>query len=60
MGKLTVKGVAAIREPGMYGYGDGLFLRVGPTGAKRWVLKTKMKGHRIGIGLGSASIIPLA
>lgn len=60
MGKLTVKGVAAIKEPGIYGDGDGLFLRVGPTGARRWVLRTKIKGHRIEMGLGSVSLVPLA
>lgn len=31
---LTAKGVEAKKEPGMYGDGGGLYLRVGPTGAK--------------------------
>ena len=31
---LTVEGVEAKREPGMYGDGGGLYLRVGPTGTK--------------------------
>lgn len=31
---LTAEGVEAKREPGMYGDGGGLYLRVGPTGTK--------------------------
>jgi len=37
MGRLSVKRVAATRKPGMYGDGDGLYLRVGLTGAKSWI-----------------------
>jgi hypothetical protein len=31
---LTAKGVEAKKDPGMSGDGGGLYLRVGPTGAK--------------------------
>ena len=46
MGKLSVKRLAATRKPEMYGDGDGLCLRVGPTGAKSWNLGTLVDGRR--------------
>jgi integrase len=60
MGKLSVKRVAATREPGMYGDGDGLYLRVGPTGAKSWILRTLVHGRRREMGLGSLTWMSLA
>lgn len=60
MGKLTVKGVAALKEPGMYGDGDGLYLRVGPTGSKSWILRTRVHGRRRELGLGGVSWMSLA
>ena len=60
MPSLTTKKVAALREPGMYGDGAGLYLRVGPTGGKSWILRTAVHGRRREIGLGSASLVSLA
>ncbi|SOC10186.1 integrase [Rhodobacter sp. JA431] len=60
MAKLTVKGIEAKREPGMYGDGDGLYLRIGPTGAKSWILRTVVHGRRRELGLGPAPLVPLA
>ena len=60
MGKLSVKRVAATRKPGMYGDGDGLYLRVGPTGAKSWILRTLVHGRRRELGLGSLAWMSLA
>ena len=60
MGKLSVKRVAATRKPGMYGDGDGLYLRVGPTGAKSWILRTLVHGRRRDLGLGSLAWMSLA
>lgn len=57
---LTVKRIAALSAPGMYGDGGGLYLRVGPTGGKSWILRTAVHGRRRNLGLGSASLIGLA
>jgi hypothetical protein len=60
MAKLTVRKVETAKKPGMYGDGDGLYLRVGPTGGKSWVLRTVVYGKRRDLGLGSASLVSLA
>lgn len=57
---LTAKGVEAKRDPGMYGDGGGLYLRVGPTGAKSWILRTVIHGKRRELGLGSVELVSLA
>ena len=44
----------------MYGDGDGLYLRVGPTLAKSWILRTVIHGKRRDLGLGSAKLVSLA
>ncbi|WP_417254244.1 tyrosine-type recombinase/integrase [Celeribacter sp.] len=59
MPRLTVKTVAKLEEPGMYGDGQGLYLRVGSGGAKSWVLRTLVHGRRQELGLGSASLVSL-
>jgi integrase len=62
MGNLNVKRVDALKEPGMYGDGDGLYLRVSPNGTKSWILRVRIKGEtaRREIGLGGLSEIGLA
>ena len=60
MPKLTVKGIEAKRDPGMYGDGDGLYLRVGPTGGKSWIVRTVVQGKRRELGIGSADLVSLA
>ena len=57
---LTVKGIEAKKEPGMYGDGGGLYLRVGPTGSKSWILRTVISGKRRELGIGSAELVTLA
>lgn len=57
---LTAKGVEAKRDPGMYGDGGGLYLRVGPTGAKSWIVRTVIHGKRRELGIGSADLVSLA
>lgn len=57
---LTAKGVEAKKEPGMYGDGGGLYLRVGPTGAKSWIVRTVIHGKRRELGIGSAELVSLA
>ena len=38
--------VRAITEPGRYADGNGLYLVVDPSGAKRWILRTVVRGTR--------------
>lgn len=68
LGKLTARKVDALKEPGMYGDGNGLYLRIGPTGSKSWILRTRIKGRlthsgaplRWEGGLGGLSLVSLA
>lgn len=60
MGKLTATAVRGAKEPGRYGDGDGLFLHVGPSGSKSWIVRIQKAGRRRDIGLGSASKVSLA
>jgi integrase len=46
--------------PGMYADGDGLYLIVGPTGAKRWTFIFQWLGKRTEMGLGSVASRSLA
>jgi len=52
--------VRAICEPGRYPDGNGLYLVVDQSGAKRWMLRTMVNGRRRDMGLGSVSLVPLA
>jgi len=62
MPKLTARKVATVRDPGFYGDGEGLYLRVGPTGAKSWILRivVPINRKRRDLGLGSVGIVSLA
>ena len=59
-GKLTNKLVRAINEPGFYGDGNTLFLRVAPGGSKQWVQRLTIHGRRRSIGLGGVNWVTLA
>jgi integrase len=59
MGKLTTLDVARVTKPGMLGDGDGLYLQVGPGGARSWVYRFMLAGKERYLGLGSANAIPL-
>ena len=59
MGKLTALAVKNAK-PGRHGDGSGLYLLVGPTSAKSWVLRIQVNGTRRDIGLGSISTLTLA
>jgi len=58
--ELTALEVNRITEPGRYADGNGLYLIVDPTGAKRWMLRTVVQGKRRDIGLGGISLVSLA
>lgn len=57
---LTAVKVRNLREPGRFADGNGLYLVVDPSGAKRWMLRTLVRGKRTDIGLGSVRLVPLA
>ena len=59
MGKLSVLKVKSA-SPGIHGDGDGLYLRVKPSGARSWVLRVQHNGRREDIGLGSLAALSLA
>jgi hypothetical protein len=58
--KLTALKVNRLAAPGRYADGNGLYLIVDPSGAKRWILRTVVQGKRSDIGLGGVSLVSLA
>lgn len=58
--RLTSKGALALKEPGLYADGDGLYLRIDQTGARRWVWIFHLHKKRREMGLGSLDRVPLA
>ena len=60
MKKLTSRFVQSITKPGKYYDGNNVFLRVHPSGSKKWVQRCTINGKRREIGLGSANIVSLA
>ena len=60
MGRLSATAVKAARTPGRFGDGDGLYLLVGPSGSKSWVVRVQKDGRRRDIGLGSEKKVGLA
>jgi integrase len=60
MAKLSARSIQTISTPGMYGDGNGLYLRVGPTGGRSWIVRTVVHGRRRDLGIGSASLVSLA
>jgi hypothetical protein len=59
LNKLSVLFIKKAASPGKYGDGNGLYLIVEPSGAKRWEQRVTIKGRRRDIGLGSVSIVSL-
>src|ERR1700742_4318697 len=57
---LTQVRINGLSKAGRYGDGNGLYLVVDPSGAKRWVLRTVIHGKRRDIGLGGLRLVPLA
>lgn len=58
--RLSAAFVRTIKEPGFYGDGHGLYLKVEASGARRWVQRLMIHGKRRDIGLGSASLVSLS
>jgi integrase len=57
---LTAVQVRQTKVPGRHADGNGLYLLVEPSGARRWVLRTVVYSRRRDIGLGSARLVSLA
>lgn len=57
---LTAAFVRTATKAGKYNDGQGLFLKVDPSGAKRWVQRIVIRGKRTEMGLGSALLTSLA
>jgi integrase len=57
---LTAIRLRSVKEPGRYADGNGLYLIVDPSGAKRWILRTVVHNRRRDIGLGGVRLVTLA
>jgi integrase len=57
---LTATKIRSLSKPGRYADGNGLYLVVDPSGAKRWVLRTVVHSRRRDIGLGGLQLVSLA
>ena len=49
-----------VAESGRYADGNGLYLHVDPSGARRWVQQLVIRGRSRGLGLGSYALVSLA
>ena len=58
--RLSAKRVELAAKPGMHPDGHGLYLRVGPAGAKSWVFRYRNNGRRHDLGLGAYHLVSLA
>ena len=58
--KLSPLAVKALKKPGRYSDGNGLYLVISPTASKKWILRTIVQGTRTDIGLGGHSTTTLA
>ena len=51
--------IRSISKPGRYADGNGLYVLVDRSGAKRWMLRTVVQGRRRDIGLGGLQTVSL-
>lgn len=58
--RLSAKAAQTLSKQGYHADGGGLYLLIGPTGAKSWVLRYQRAGRRREMGLGSFSVVTLA
>jgi len=58
--KLNQLQVQNQKKPGLYGDGEGLYLKVTPTGTKSWVYRYGINGKKTKMGLGAFPDISLA
>tara|TARA_B110000881_G_C18547621_1_gene502135 strand:+ start:192 stop:1403 length:1212 start_codon:yes stop_codon:yes gene_type:complete len=58
--RLSAVRVRSLTKAGRYLDGNGLYLNVQPSGAKRWFLRVVVMGRRRDFGLGGLSVVSLA
>lgn len=58
--RLSARTVATATKPGRHNDGDGLYLLVDPSGAKRWLFLFRWQGKLKEMGLGGLSSVSLA
>jgi len=51
--------VKKLNEPGFYTDGNGLYLKIDKSGAKRWIQRVTINGKRTDLGLGSVTLVSL-
>ena len=59
MGKLNRDQVRDLTAPGRYSDGDGLILKISPSGGKSWIMRVQVNGCRRDIGLGDVRDVTL-
>ena len=59
MNKLSAIQVKKLSAPGRYADGNCLYVYIDGQGLKRWVLRIVVRGKRLDIGLGGASLVSL-
>lgn len=57
--RLSALQVRNLTKPGRYADGDGLYLMVDASGARRWIMRIMVQGKRKDLGLGGASTVSL-
>jgi integrase len=58
--KLTPLAISKANKAGLYGDGGGLYLQIGPTGAKSWLFRFMLKGKAREMGLGPLHTVNVA
>jgi len=58
--RLSARAVSTINSPGRHADGNGLYLVVDKSGAKRWVFLTWVGGRQVETGLGGLASVGLA
>jgi integrase len=58
--RLSARTVQTVKDRGLYADGKGLYLRIGPSGAKSWIYRYRADGRRHDLGLGPYPDISLA
>src|SRR3954470_17011841 len=58
--KLSARSVATLTKPGRHSDGEGLYLVIDASGAKRWVFLFRWGGKLKEMGLGGLSAVSLA
>jgi integrase len=58
--KLSARSVTTLSKPGRHSDGDGLYLVVDPTGARRWLFLFRWQGKLKEMGLGGVTSVSLS